>query len=522
MNSLSGPMSGELSEAATAVRRALLLTVRQDGFDAIDGGLAALGRPPAERTERADQAIAILRTGGFDLVIVDLVRDGAAHLTAIEALRGDALLAGMVCVAISADVQSPPTQKAIEIGIDDVLREPLDRSVARLCFSACLERRKLREDSLQYWMATASDETDEHARALLDALPEAVVAVRRDGAIDMANAVAERMFGLSGGALIGTPFSVLVSRAVDDGRGATWSPEALESLRGPALAILRLPGGFSRPVEILTNPYQRFGRHLTACVLREVDWATPKSPTAPNGALGTMPDGPSLRANAELLHELAKEVTTRLDLIGRNINMMTDEIFGPVGVAIYKSYLSEALSGIDQARALLDGAAHPDKERRKDNGAETELRALVAEILAKRQRNAERRRIVMEAEVEPSAALVHLPRRLLGKLIEAQLDFALGCVEHGGKVVLRAQCGSDEKLLMTIQAGGCAQPAPEILKAAREPTDRKSAQRPLTIAWGALRTAAKVLDGVVEIDVSEDKGAILVAMLPQRRKSDKD
>ncbi len=115
------------------------------------------------------------------------------------------LLSGIVCVAISADVQSTPTQKAIEIGIDDVLREPLDRSVARLCFSACLERRKLRDDSLQYWMATASDETDDHGRALLDALPEAVVALRQDGAIDLANAGAERMFGLSGGALIGTP-----------------------------------------------------------------------------------------------------------------------------------------------------------------------------------------------------------------------------------------------------------------------------------------------------------------------------
>ena len=30
MNSLSGPFPGELNEAATAVRRALLLTVRQD------------------------------------------------------------------------------------------------------------------------------------------------------------------------------------------------------------------------------------------------------------------------------------------------------------------------------------------------------------------------------------------------------------------------------------------------------------------------------------------------------------
>lgn len=524
MNSLSGPIPGEVNEAATAVRRALLLTVRPDGFEAIDGGLAALNRPPTERADSADQAIAILRTGGFDLVIVDLVREGAAHLIAIEALRGDALLAGIVCVAISADVQSTPTQKAIEIGIDDLLREPLDRSVVRLCFSACLERRNLREDSLQYWMATAGDENDDHARMLLDALPEAVVALRQDGAIDMANAVAERMFGLSGSALIGTPFSALVSRAVDDGHGATWSPEALESLRGPSLAILRLPGGFSRPIEVLASAYQRFGRRLTACVLREVDWVVPKSAMTQGAIPGTVQaEGTNgLRANAELLHELAKEVTGRLDLIGRNLNMMTDEIFGPVGVAIYKSYLSEALSGVDQARALLDGAAHPDKERRKDSEAETALRELVQEVLAKRRQSAERRGIAIETEVEPTASLVHLPHRLLGKLIEAQMDFALGCVEHGGRIVLRAHCGSDDKLLMTIQTSGCAQPASDILKAAREPTDRKSAQRPLTVAWSALRAAAKVLDGVAEIDVAEDKGAMLVCMLPQRRKSDKD
>ncbi|MBA4096326.1 MAG: hypothetical protein C0484_06085 [Rhodospirillum sp.] len=524
MNSLSGPFPGELNEAATAVRRALLLTVRQDDFAAIDSALAALGRSPAERVDSGDKAIAVLRSGGFDLMIVDLVRDGMAHLAAIERLRSDPLLSSIVCVAISADVESTPTQKAIEIGIDDVLREPLDRSVARLCFSACLERRKLRDDSLQYWMATASDETDDHGRALLDALPEAVVALRQDGAIDLANAGAERMFGLSGGALIGTPFSALVSRAVDDGRGNTWTPETLEDLRGPSMAILRLPGGFSRPIEILCNPYKRFGRNLIACVLREVDWVTKQqgAPAVPvhNAVQGEGPNG--LRANAELLHELAKEVTTRLDLIGRNINMMTDEVFGPVGVAIYKSYLSEAVSGIDQARALLDGAAHPDKERRKDSNAETALRELVMEILAKRQPNAERRRIAIETEIESSAALVHLPRRLLGKLIEAQLDFALGCVEHGGGIVLRAQCGSDDRLLLTIQTSGCGQPAAEILTAAREPTDRKSAQRPLTIAWGALRSAAKVLDGVAEIDLAENKGAMLVAILPQRRKSDKD
>jgi hypothetical protein len=87
---------------------------------------------------------------------------------------------------------------------------------------------------------------------------------------------------------------------------------------------------------------------------------------------------------------------------------------------------------------------------------------------------------------------------------------------------LRAQCGSDGKLLMTMHTTGCAQPAAEILKAAREPTDRRSAKRPLTIAWGALRAAAKVLDGVAEIDVVEGKGAMLVAMLPQRRSSDRD
>lgn len=514
MNSLTGKIPANRNQANSPAPRTLLLSAREESFATLDQGLAAIGRPPAERSADCTETIGLLRAGGIDVLVVDLVRDGTAHLTAIEAVCGDGLLAGIVCVAISADPESTPTQKAIEIGIDDLLREPLDRNVVRLCLSACLERSKLRDDALQYWLTTAENEEDDHARTLLDALPDAVVALRQDGAIDMANAVAERMFGLSGPALIGTPFSALISRAVEDGQGATWSMQALEGLRGPALAILRLPGGFSRPVEILANPYQRFGRHLTACILREVDWGTQKA------ALAQAEGGNSLRANAELLHELAKEVTTRLDLIGRNLNMMTDEIFGPVGVAIYKSYLSEAMTGVFQARALLDGASQPTKERRREADAETGLAEIAAALTGKRQRNCERRRIVLETEIEPQNLRVHLPEEPLARLIEALLDFALGCVEHGGQVTLRGHCGSDDQLLLTVQTSGCALPTAEILSAAREPTDRKAAQRPLTIAWSALRAAAKVLDGVAELDVGDGKGAILVAMLPQRRKSD--
>lgn len=514
MNSLTGKVPANRNQANTPAPRALLLSVRTDSFAAIDHGLAAIGRPPAERTTDCAEAIALLRAGGIDLLVVDLVREGTTHLTAIETVCGDGLLSGIVCVAISADPESTPTQKAIEIGIDDLLREPLDRNVARLCFSACLERHKLRDEALQYWLTTADGETDDHARTLLDALPDAVVALRQDGAIEMANAVAERMFGLSGPALIGTPFSALVSRAVEDGQGATWSMQALDSLRGPALAILRLPGGFSRPVEILASPYQRFGRHLTACVLREVEWGSQKA------ALAQSEGSNSLRANAELLHELAKEVTTRLELVGRNLNMMTDEIFGPVGVAIYKSYLSEAMTGVHQARALLDGAAQPTKERRREADAECGLYDVAAELVGKRQRNSERRRIMLELEIEPKDLRVHLPEPPLARVIETLLDFALGCVEHGGQVTLRAQCGSDEQLLLTVQTSGCSVPTAQVLAAVREPTDKKAAQKPLTIAWSALRAAARVLNGVAELDVGDGKGAIMVAMLPQRRRSD--
>ena len=140
--------------------------------------------------------------------------------------------------------------------------------------------------------------------------------------------------------------------------------------------------------------------------------------------------------------------------------------------------------------------------------------------MGKRQRNSERRRIVLETEIEPLDLRVHLPEHPLARLIDALLDFALGCVEHGGRVTLRGQCGSDDQLLLTVQTSGCNQPAKEILRAAREPNDKKAAQKPLTIAWSALRAAAKVLNGVAELDVGEGKGAILVAMLPQRRQSD--
>ena len=155
MNSLTGKVPANRNQANSPTPRTLLLSVRPNSFAAIDEGLAALDRPPAERSTDCAETIALLRRGGFDMLVVDLVRDGTAHLTAIEARVRRRLLSGIVCVAISADPESTPTQKAIEIGIDDLLREPLDRTVARLCFSACLERRKLRDDSLQYWMTTA-------------------------------------------------------------------------------------------------------------------------------------------------------------------------------------------------------------------------------------------------------------------------------------------------------------------------------------------------------------------------------
>ena len=110
---------------------------------------------------------------------------------------------------------------------------------------------------------------------------------------------------------------------------------------------------------------------------------------------------------------------------------------------------------------------------------------VAAELVGKRQRNSERKRVVLAAEIEPQDLRVHLPERPLARLIEALLDFALSCVEHGGQVTLRGQCGSDDQLLLTVQTSGCSLPTSEILSAAREPTDKKAAQKPLTVAWSA-------------------------------------
>ncbi|HNB27477.1 MAG TPA: hypothetical protein PLR41_10990, partial [Alphaproteobacteria bacterium] len=147
MNSLTGKVPANRNQASSPTPRTLLLSVRPDSFIALDQGLAAIGRPAAERAQDSGEALRLLRAGGIDLLIVDLVRDGMAHLTVIEAVRGDGLLSGVVCVAVSADPESTPSQKAVEIGLDDLMREPLDRTIVRLCLAACLERHRLRDDA---------------------------------------------------------------------------------------------------------------------------------------------------------------------------------------------------------------------------------------------------------------------------------------------------------------------------------------------------------------------------------------
>ncbi len=101
-----------------------------------------------------DEALAKLRAGRFDLVLLNVQVPGADGPGFLKALRGDAELAAVPVIAVSADPDV--VVRCLESGADDWLPGEFKPAMLRARLSAALDRRRLRDTrSLRRDMAVA-------------------------------------------------------------------------------------------------------------------------------------------------------------------------------------------------------------------------------------------------------------------------------------------------------------------------------------------------------------------------------
>jgi len=106
--------------------------------------------------EDGQQALEMLRAEPFDLVLLDIIMPELDGYQVLEAMKGDSVLREIPVIVISAVDEMESVVRCIEMGAEDYLPKPFDPVLLKARTGACLEKKRLRDQELEYLRQVAS------------------------------------------------------------------------------------------------------------------------------------------------------------------------------------------------------------------------------------------------------------------------------------------------------------------------------------------------------------------------------
>ncbi len=100
--------------------------------------------------ENGRQALDMVRAQGFDLVLLDIVMPEMDGYQVLEAMKGDTALRDIPVIVISALDEMDSVVKGITLGAEDFLPKPFDPVLLRARIGACLDKKWLRDQEIEY------------------------------------------------------------------------------------------------------------------------------------------------------------------------------------------------------------------------------------------------------------------------------------------------------------------------------------------------------------------------------------
>ena len=100
--------------------------------------------------EDGRQALEMVRVQPFDLVLLDIVMPEIDGYQVLEQMKGDSHLRDIPVIVISALDEMDSVVKGIKMGAEDYLPKPFDAVLLKARISACLEKKWLRDQELEY------------------------------------------------------------------------------------------------------------------------------------------------------------------------------------------------------------------------------------------------------------------------------------------------------------------------------------------------------------------------------------
>jgi DNA-binding response OmpR family regulator len=112
-------------------------------------GLKQQGHTVGE-AENGIQALEKLRAEAFDLVLLDIIMPEMDGYQVLEEMKADKVLRDVPVIVISAMDDLDSIVKGIELGAEDYLPKTFDPVMLRARIGACLEKKRLRDQEVDY------------------------------------------------------------------------------------------------------------------------------------------------------------------------------------------------------------------------------------------------------------------------------------------------------------------------------------------------------------------------------------
>lgn len=103
-----------------------------------------------EEAPDGESALARLAEGGIDMVLLDVVMPSMDGFAVLEAIKADPGLRDIPTIVISSLEEMDDAVRAIELGAEDFLTKPFNVVLLRARLNAGLERKRLRDQELEY------------------------------------------------------------------------------------------------------------------------------------------------------------------------------------------------------------------------------------------------------------------------------------------------------------------------------------------------------------------------------------